>query len=150
MIDNLIRSKQTNVGLENFPHLLYSVFDMEMHMIKSEDELEKLDTKTAWGKLFEEAELISNDNIENIGYTGFGHLVVGYESRYYGYLYSRVIAADIFHTLFHADPMNMENGRKYRDIILKNGGAKDIPVILEELLGRKPSPEAFLREMMIR
>ncbi|GEQ69643.1 hypothetical protein JCM33374_g3316 [Metschnikowia sp. JCM 33374] len=148
LIDQVITSKYMNLALSNFRQLIYSFFDMALHTIETDDQLEALDIKALWNNMFEESALISNESYENIGYTSFAHIVWDYESGYYGYLYSKVFAADIYYTIFKADPMNVENGLRYRDVILKNGGAKDIPDILTELLGRPPNADAFLAEAL--
>lgn len=71
----------------------------------------------------------------------------GYDAGYYGYLSSEVYSTDMFHTVFKKDPMNGKEGRRYRYTILERGGSRDEMSILEEFLGRKPSPEAFYREL---
>ncbi|KAF8003145.1 hypothetical protein HF325_002390 [Metschnikowia pulcherrima] len=148
LVENLIQAKYVNTGLMNLRQLLYSEFDMALHTIESEKQLSDLDIKKLWNRIFDEPKLVSSGETENIGYATFGHIVWGYESGYYGYLYSKVFAADIYHTHFKADPMNVEKGLTYRDIILKNGGAREIPEILEELLGRAPNSDAFLKEIL--
>ncbi|OBA23967.1 peptidase M3A and M3B, thimet/oligopeptidase F [Metschnikowia bicuspidata var. bicuspidata NRRL YB-4993] len=121
---------------------------MSLHTIETDAKLESLDIKSLWNSLREEVTLITNGGHDNIGYATFGHIAGGYESGYYGYLYSQVFATDIYYTHFKADPMNVASGLKYRDVILKNGGAKDILEILEELLGRKPNSNAFFAEIL--
>jgi metallopeptidase MepB len=83
------------------------------------------------------------------GEATFGHLVGGYDSGYYGYLYSQVYSADMWHAAFKADPMNGEVGRRYRSVVLERGGSRDEMENLVEFLGRKPNAEAFYRELGI-
>lgn len=40
--------------------------------------------------------------------------------------------------------LNKDLGRKYRDVILAQGGTRDAMDLLVEFLGREPSQEAFL------
>lgn len=79
----------------------------------------------------------------------FGHLMSGYESTYYGYLYSKVIAMDIFHSIFKQNPMDKKQGRRYRHCVLEYGGGRDELESLTELLGREPNSDAFYRELGI-
>ena len=43
--------------------------------------------------------------------------------------------------------MNAKEGRRYRHTVLEKGGSQDEMVTLEEFLGRKPSSEAFYKEL---
>ncbi len=53
----------------------------------------------------------------------------------------------MFHTSFAANPMNPTEGRRYRHTVLERGGSQDEMKTLEDFLGRKPSTEAFYREL---
>lgn len=147
LIDLLIKTKHVNTGLSNLRQLFFGLFDMSLHTIESEDQIDKLNLFDTWNTLRREITLLPDGNNPTKGYCSFGHIAGGYESGYYGYLYSQVFAADIYYTLFKEDPMNTENGIRYRDIILKRGGSREIMDNLEEVLGRKPNSEAFLAEI---
>lgn len=73
----------------------------------------------------------------------------GYDAGYYGYLWSSVFSADMFHTAFAKDPMNAVVGRKYRHSVLEKGGSREEMDSLVEFLGREPNPEAFYKELGI-
>ena len=68
---------------------------------------------------------------------------------YYGYLSSQVYSTDMFYSVFKDDPMNAKEGRRYRHTVLERGGSKEEMEILEEFLGRRPSTEAFYKELGI-
>jgi len=76
----------------------------------------------------------------------FGHIVGGYAAGYYGYMWSEVLALDMLST-FGGNVMDTEIGKRYRRIVLENGGQAPPMQLVEELLGRKPSPEAFFKEI---
>jgi metallopeptidase MepB len=63
----------------------------------------------------------------------------GYDAGYYGYLSSQVYSMDMFYSVFAKDPMNAKEGRRYRHMVLEK--------TLEAFLGRKPSSDAFYREL---
>ncbi|MBI5239768.1 MAG: Zn-dependent oligopeptidase [Elusimicrobia bacterium] len=74
----------------------------------------------------------------------FGHLM-GYAAGYYGYLWSRVYAQDIF-SRFEAEGIdNPAVGRSYRKEILQTGSSRDEAESLKAFLGREPNEEAFLK-----
>ena len=81
------------------------------------------------------------------GHTTFAHVISGYDAGYYGYLFSQVYSADMFHTIFAKDPMNPAEGQRYRRTVLEKGGSIDALDLLKEFLGREPSNEAFYREL---
>lgn len=80
-------------------------------------------------------------------YASIGHYFGGYDAGYYGYLYSEVFSADMFHSFFEKDPMNGDEGRRYRRTVLEKGGSMDELKFLNDFLGREPSAEAFYREL---
>jgi metallopeptidase MepB len=53
----------------------------------------------------------------------------------------------MFYTVFKADPMNSEEGRRYRYTVLEKGGSQDEMKTLAEFLGREPKREAFYKEL---
>jgi Zn-dependent oligopeptidase len=55
----------------------------------------------------------------------FGHIAGGYDAGYYGYTYSLVFAADMYATVFKADPLDPARGQRYRENILLPGGSQD-------------------------
>lgn len=79
-------------------------------------------------------------------YLTFDHLLSGYDAGFYGYMYSRVFSADMFHTAFKHDPMDKVQGRRYRRLILERGGSIDEMDSLVEFLGREPNSDAFQKE----
>ena len=72
----------------------------------------------------------------------FVHLT-GYSSAYYTYLWSLVIAKDLFTAFDRDDLFNETVAHRYRDLVLAPGGAKDANELIEDFLGRPYSFEAF-------
>lgn len=46
-------------------------------------------------------------------------------------MYSLVFAADMYATVFQADPLDPERGRRYREKVLRPGSSKDEGDILK-------------------
>lgn len=143
LIKSLISSKNVNGAMFNLRQLHFGLFDMALHT----SETGEVDVDKLWNDMREEICLISNGGVDFKGYGSFGHLMGGYASGYYGYLWSNVFAADVFFSKFAKDPLNVENGVEYRNKILARGGSRDEMDNLVDLLGRKPKSDAFLAEL---
>jgi thimet oligopeptidase len=76
-------------------------------------------------------------------HASFGHLH-GYSAMYYTYMWSLVIAKDLF-SRFEADPMDAGVAREYRATVLAPGGSKDAAELVSDFLGREYSFDAFER-----
>lgn len=76
----------------------------------------------------------------------FGHLV-GYGPQYYGYLWSRVFAHDIFELIKQHGLLDPVIGKKYVDTVLSKGGTADPNELLYNFLGRVPTQDAFLKNL---
>jgi thimet oligopeptidase len=75
-------------------------------------------------------------------HASFGHLA-GYSSAYYTYLWSKVIAKDLFSAFDEDDLLAPEVARRYRDTVLAAGGSRDAADLVEEFLGRPYDDRAF-------
>ena len=75
-------------------------------------------------------------------YAGFGHLD-GYTSGYYTYMWSLVIAKDLFSAFDRDDLFDPEIAARYRDRVLVPGGRKDAADLVEDFLGRPFGFESF-------
>jgi len=77
---------------------------------------------------------------------GFTHLN-SYGANYYGYLWSKVYAQDIFSVFQQHGVLDPATGVRYRKDILQEGGQKDEMAMLQHFLGRKPNSKAFLKSL---
>ncbi len=72
----------------------------------------------------------------------FGHLD-GYGSGYYTYMWSLVIAKDLFSAFDRDDMFAPEVARAYRDTVLAMGGRKDAADLVADFLGRPYSFDSW-------
>jgi thimet oligopeptidase len=75
-------------------------------------------------------------------HTGFGHLD-DYASAYYTYMWSLVIAKDMFSAFDPDDLFAPEVAHRYRDTVLASGGSRDAADLVEDFLGRPYDNRAF-------
>jgi thimet oligopeptidase len=77
-------------------------------------------------------------------HASFGHLG-GYSSAYYTYMWSLVIAKDLFSAFDQDDLFEPAVAARYRDRVLAPGGSEDAATLVEQFLGRPYGFEAFER-----
>ena len=79
-------------------------------------------------------------------FANFGHLY-GYSARYYTYMWSQVIAADLFAEFQREGLRNRDTAARYRDTVLAPGGKKDAAQLIEDFLGRPFNYDAFIEQL---
>jgi thimet oligopeptidase len=145
IIKKIIETKQCNVSLLTLRQLFFGIFDMTVHSCKKN---QVLDTDQLWHKLRKEITLIpSPDGINGI--SNFRHLAGGYVAGYYGYMYSKVFACDMFSEFEKKGIDSKEVGRRYRRTILERGSTQDGDKLLRDFLQREPDNGAFLKNIGI-
>ena len=77
-------------------------------------------------------------------FAAFGHLE-GYGSGYYTYMWSLVIAKDLFSAFDPDDLLDTTVAHRYRDRVLAQGGSRDAADLVADFLGRPYSFDAFER-----
>jgi len=80
---------------------------------------------------------------------GFTHLN-SYGANYYGYLWSKVYAQDIFSIFEKHGVLDQATGVRYRKEILQEGAQEDEMAMLRHFLGREPNSAAFLKSLGIK
>ena len=72
----------------------------------------------------------------------FGHLE-GYSSAYYTYMWSLVIAKDLFSAFDRSNMFDAQVAGRYRDRVLAPGGSKDAADLVADFLGRPYTFDAY-------
>ncbi|GAB1605460.1 thimet oligopeptidase-like [Argonauta hians] len=138
LLQNLKKSRKANAGAFNLRQMLIGQFDQTVHTQA------EADTKKVFDDLSLKLLNIPCTPGTNFSAT-FSHIVNGYDSQYYGYLWSEVFSVDMFASRFAKEGiMNSSVGKDYRKYILAPGGSLDATEMLRNFLGRDPSKEAFL------
>ena len=79
--------------------------------------------------------------------TYFNHIFSsGYNTGYYGYLWSEVLDKDAF-SIFEASPdgpFDLELARKFKETFLEKGGSEEPMTLYKSFAGREPDSKAFL------
>jgi thimet oligopeptidase len=75
-------------------------------------------------------------------HASFGHLE-GYSALYYTYMWSLVIAKDLFGAFRAAGLSDRATARRYRETVLEPGGSRPAADLVRAFLGRPFSFDAF-------
>ncbi len=97
-------------------------------------------------RLFDQVMPYREFDPKNHMHANFGHLT-NYGAKYYGYLWSKVFALDLFNKIKKRGLLNPEIGSDYATKVIGRGGSKDPNELLEDFLGRKPTQDAFLKDL---
>ena len=85
---------------------------------------------------------------EERDYCSFGHLM-GYGAKYYGYMWSKVFALDLFYYIQKFGLLDNGIGSHYVCKVIGKGGSGDPAEFIRNFLGRKPNSEAFFKDLGI-
>lgn len=86
--------------------------------------------------------LVDDEHFE----AAFGHLM-GYGAKYYGYLWSKVYALDLFDTIKKGGLLNPVIGNLFRGQVIGKGGSREPLELLRDFLGREPKTDAFFADL---
>ena len=138
LVEKMKKSDEFGKGLHTSRQLYLAILSLEVYLQDPENfDHHAFEKKTEreyspW-KTYEETHQIEN----------FGHLA-GYSSNYYTYMWSLSIAKDFYGFIMqNGGLMNPEIMGKYRDQVLKAGGAKSGMEMVRDFLGRDLSFEEF-------
>jgi thimet oligopeptidase len=139
MLDNMLKAKDHMVYYSTTRQLIFAIFDLTLHTenIKNPSRL--------YNNLMKKYAGITLPK-ENIFPAGFGHLM-GYDAGYYGYMWSKVFASDMFTKFKKNGLLDKKTGDRYKKWILEKGSSMDEMELLKKFLGRKPNNKAFLKEI---
>jgi thimet oligopeptidase len=138
LIERMNASRAFGKGMFYARQRLYSAWDMAVHTPVVVDPMQTwaaMEGKTPMG--FVDGTLVP---------AGFGHVMGGYQAGYYGYMWSEVLALDM-RSAFGTNVMDTTVGSRYRKLILESGGERAPAALVEAFLQRKPSAEAFFKEV---
>ncbi|KAF0852939.1 mitochondrial neurolysin [Andalucia godoyi] len=149
MMERLIRSRSACSGLFYCRQLFFGFFDMHVHTVKSQQAAKDIDIVELWAKMRHEISRVMHTPGTRPAAT-FNHLASSYGSGYYSYIYSLLLACDLFSKFEEGgDVFSSRVGLHLRDTLLSKGGSKDGDELIRDFLGRDPSNVAFLKELGI-
>lgn len=145
LFDKMKQAQNVNVASFYVRQLYLGYVDMEF-----EDRYEKVSTEglvEASKRLFTIQPYPYPEGSHFIA--SFGHLY-GYAAGYYGYLWSRVYAQDMFSIFEKNGVMDKKTGIRYKNMVLEKGSSIPEMDIIKGFLGREPNSDAFLRSLGLK
>jgi len=143
LIQKMIAARYVDYALSTTQQILYATVDMKYHSSGA-----VVDTTAIWKN---SVPALTPGTFADGTHpqAGFGHLMGGYDAGYYGYLWSKVYAQDMF-TAFKLDGLeNPAVGQRYRADILAPARTYEPDAEVAAFLGRPMSPTAFYAELGI-
>ena len=143
LIAKMIAARYFDYSLSTTQQILYASVDMAYHTAGRH-----VDTTATWKRV--QAAVTPNQFVADTHpQASFGHLMGGYDAGYYGYLWSKVYAQDMFTAFQSAGLENPAIGLKYRTDVLAPARTYEPDAEVAKLLGRPVSPNAFYHELGI-
>ena len=146
LIEKIVALKNFESGENCVRQVLYATVCLDYygagaHRLGADKDVDRL-----WRDLHEKMRPSVLFDKDNKGYCAFTHLM-GYGAKYYGYLWSKVYALDLFYYIKPFGLLNSTIGDRYIHDVIGMGGSKDPELLLEKFLGRKPNSDAFFKDL---
>ncbi len=140
MIDKLVASRRHGAGVSYLRQAALATVDLRYHTSP------RVDSTAEYARAMRD---IMGVPIQEGTYpeASFGHLMSGYDARYYSYLWSESYAADLFTRFDREGLLNPRTGDEFRGYILAPGGTREPLDLMTGFLGRRPSQEAFWKSL---
>jgi len=142
LIDSLLRTKNVGVSLSNLNQVFLGLGDLKLYSMGEVDK--DFDIVKLWNDLRRDVTML-NVTDEYWDFAIMLHLSISMPSGYFTYLWSLVLAQDIYSKFSENGIINPEIGLKYRNTVLKSSGYSDSMEYIKAFLGREPNNDAFIK-----
>ena len=120
----------------------FSLFDFKLH----QDLYQGEEVQTLIDGIREKTSLLKAASYNKFQH-GFAHIFAGgYAAGYYSYKWAEVLSADAFFSCLDEEAgFDKKSAKGYKDIILANGGSKEMSDLYQEWLGRKADVKSLIK-----
>lgn len=137
LVERMRRGNDFGKGYQARTQMFYAAVSYDFHVAPHDDLTERLRELQS---RFSDFPYLPGTHM----HCSFGHLD-GYSSGYYTYMWSLVIAKDLFSAFDPADLFDPQIALAYRDKVLARGGAADAADLVADFLGRPYTFDAYAR-----
>jgi thimet oligopeptidase len=140
----MIAAKNVGSGIFTLQQILYGMIDMTFHdkYDPENDPRSTTDIVRELQNTITPFEFLEGTHFE----AGFGHLF-GYAAGYYGYLWAKVYADDLFSVFSTNGVLDPNIGMKFKNKVLERGSSVEEKKIATDFLGREVEYDAFLKDI---
>ncbi|HEX5998223.1 MAG TPA: M3 family metallopeptidase [Hyphomicrobiaceae bacterium] len=143
LLKKINAARNFNQGFATVEYIASAIVDLDLHTL---EDLEELDVDAFEAETLERigapAEIGMRHRIPH-----FQHIIGGYASGYYSYMWSEVMDADAFSAFEEAgDIFDAKLARKLHDNIYSAGGRRDPAKLYKAFRGRQPKVRALLEK----
>jgi thimet oligopeptidase len=135
LVEAMRRADDFGKGYDARTQMFYAALSYDLHVNQTEDLTARVRDLMARYSVFP---YLEGTHMQ----CHFGHLD-GYSSAYYTYMWSLVIAKDMFSAFDKGDLFDPEVAGAYRDKVLAQGGRRDAADLVEDFLGRPYTFDAY-------
>ena len=143
LIAKIIAARHVDDALFNTLQILYADADLAFHSTNL-----TTDPAARWHEIAKLTTPLAPPDFAH-SEASFAHIMGGYDAGYYGYLWSRVYAQDMFTAFEAAGVESPQVGARYRATILEPARMLEPDVEVHAFLGRPVNPQAFYRDLGI-
>ncbi|MDZ7659323.1 M3 family metallopeptidase [Fodinibius sp.] len=144
LLDKVIEASNFNQGFDTQEYLAATMLDMEWHLL-GQDEIPQ-DVQAFENNALAKYNLDVKAIPPRYKSPYFAHIFSGgYAANYYAYIWSEVLAADAFAFMMEQGGLERENGNRFREYILSQGGSDEAMELYKEYRGQEPDVKHLLK-----
>lgn len=145
LIDKIKKSAAFNQGYMLTELLASASLDMQWHSISADKKIDNVDTFE--NQALEKTHLLLHTVPTRYRSTYFLHIWGnGYAAGYYAYLWTEMLDDDAFAWFEQHGGLSLENGQRFRDMILSRGNTEDLGKMFHDFVGHDPNIQPMLED----
>jgi len=143
LLDKVIEASNFNQGFDTQEYLAATMLDMEWHLLGTDEipnDVQEFEQKALAKHNLDTEAIPPRYKSPYFAHTFSG----GYSANYYAYIWSGVLAADAFAYMQEQGGLNRENGNRFRQHILSQGGSAEAMELYKAFRGQEPDVKHLL------
>ncbi|MDR4504755.1 MAG: Zn-dependent oligopeptidase [Candidatus Scalindua sp.] len=148
-LNNILKAEKSTLGQKYRIQIMLGMLDLELSMLEKETDFENFDIVDFTNTIIKNVYLPYPEGSSFIA--NFKHPFIGYDGRYYGYVWADSLAADMA-SLFKTSERGFLNpaiGLRLRQEVYEKGSSRDVSESVRGFLGRNTNQSAFNRKLGI-